>query len=93
MIFATKDGKVDIDAFTQQQIIDNVQTGQGGNYKGNGKILQIKTLFGGPTPADVKQDMVTGKNIMTSAKVASFGSIYIFGDIARKERRVFELSL
>jgi hypothetical protein len=53
LIFATKGNKVDIDAFTQQQIIDNVQTGQGGNYLGDGNILKIKTLFGGPTPADV----------------------------------------
>lgn len=36
--------------------------------------------------------MVTGKNDMTSAKVLSFGTLYLFGDTTRDERKVFELN-
>jgi hypothetical protein len=36
--------------------------------------------------------MVTGKNVMTSAKVLSFGTLYLYGDTTRDERKVFELN-
>jgi len=56
-----------------------VRTGRGGNFQGNGNIIEIEPIFGGITPEEVTQDMVSGDNDLQAAKTLTIAYGYQIG--------------
>jgi hypothetical protein len=50
-------GSLDFTKFaSDKELLDQVNTGTGGNSMGNGNIIDIEQIFGGLTPETVTQD-------------------------------------